>query len=155
MSPPATWAGWSDRCGQVAASPPCMPATDWNPAGRAVHMVLQDQVPSTKGVYYQYQELASTQACVPEPSDTGLQEGKETMGFSLSPAQVALHLPRGARPRILFHRCTDLLVYPPMLQWAPFLIKLKDTASVTQASSPSPLVLSSLVPDSSPLRTEE
>lgn len=77
MSPPATWAGWSDRCGQVAASPPCMPATDWNPAGRAVHMVLQDQVPSTKGVYYQYQELASTRACVPEPSDTGLQEGRK------------------------------------------------------------------------------
>lgn len=71
-------------------------------------MVLQDQVPSTKGVYYQYQELASTQACVPEPSDTGLQEGKETMGFTLSPALLKwLHLPRGARSRILFHRCTD------------------------------------------------
>lgn len=107
-SPPPTWAGWSDRCGPVAESPPCMPATDWNPAGRAVHMVLQDQVPSTKGVYYQYQELASTQACVPEPSDTGLQEGKETMGFTLSPALLKwLHLPRGARSRILFHRCTD------------------------------------------------
>lgn len=108
MSPPPTWAGWSDRCGPVAESPPCMPATDWNPAGRAVHMVLQDQVPSTKGVYYQYQELASTQACVPEPSDTGLQEGKETMGITLSPALLKwLHLPRGARSRILFHRCTD------------------------------------------------
>lgn len=58
-------------------------------------MVLQDQVPSTKGVYYQYQELASTQACVPEQNDTGLQEGKETMGFSLSPA-------------LLKWRCTSL-----------------------------------------------
>lgn len=63
-----------------------MPARDWNPAGRAVHMVLRDQAPSTKGVSYQYQELASTQACFPEANDTSLQEGKETMGFSLSPA---------------------------------------------------------------------